>query len=174
MQEKLTKSIAIGIFLDIPRTSCVCVRARAVCRSHLPNLSAMTPAEKAPPQPPTRYMETVSAHMKLSSAGDGGAPNRSVIVSFRKALISCGRRDTGVIGPPHPPYRTTTPSLQDHHILLTGPPHPPYRTTTPSLQDHHTLLTGPPHPPNRTARPSPKQEQEQVQEHLRAQTRKRV
>ncbi len=52
------------------------------------------------------------------------------------------------------PYRTTTPSLQDHHTLLTGPPHPPYRTTTPSLQDHLTLLTGPPHPPHRTTTPS--------------------
>ncbi len=44
-------------------------------------------------------------------------------------------------GPSHPPYRTTTPSLQDHHTLLTGPPRPPYRTKTPSLQDYHALLT---------------------------------
>ncbi len=27
-------------------------------------------------------------------------------------------------------------SLQDHHTLLTGPPHPPYRTTTPSQMEN--------------------------------------
>ncbi len=35
------------------------------------------------------------------------------------------------------------PFSQDHHTLLTGPPHPPYRTTTPSQRKMPALQTRP-------------------------------
>ena len=47
---------------------------------------------------------------RLSHCIHGGAPGR-----------------TRGVAPFSSPYRTTTPSLQDHHTLLTGPPHPPKR-----------------------------------------------
>ncbi len=100
---------------------------------------------------PLRRVENSAARTELrrneSSCSSLQGPDRTTTPSLQD-------HHTLLTGPPHPPHRTTTPSSQDHHTLLTGPPHPPYRTSTSFSQDHHTLLTGPPHPTCRTTTPS--------------------